>query len=108
MIIPLYFEWTNKNIYRAKNYHSSFKWLRSNQQKTDYLAMTNLSIFKANGHITKLTESTGKTWDQIKSMETIIAVDQRRMNCIAASAPKKKTVGTPRVWRASQRTVNMG
>ena len=33
---------------------------------------------------------------------------QRRMNCIAARAPRKKTVGTPRVCRASQRTVKIG
>ena len=33
---------------------------------------------------------------------------QRRMNCIAARAPRKKTVGMPRVCKASQRTVKIG
>ena len=34
--------------------------------------------------------------------------DQRRMNCIAARAPRKNTVGMPRVCKASQRTVKIG
>ena len=34
--------------------------------------------------------------------------DQRRMNCIAARAPRKNTVGIPRVCNASQRTVKIG
>ena len=34
--------------------------------------------------------------------------DQRRMNCIAARAPRKNTVGIPRVCKASQRTVKIG
>ena len=33
---------------------------------------------------------------------------QRRMNCMAARAPRKNTVGMPRVCNASQRTVKIG